>query len=236
MAAWLEAALAACDLTEEVSDYLLGRGVKESTIAGEGMKTWRNLTAPSPDPEFCKICRPLGERLEGMLVVPVRSPSGALLGFEARDIHKKRILDFRLPASKYTPFFIGTRKAMPAIWAGGDVWLAEGLFDLAALEWVAPARDAVLSTVRANITPQQLWFLARFCKGTVRVVFDRDITGRRATTGYVDEKTGKPRFGAIQLLHGVGLSAVDVRYEGGKDPGEIWDSGGVKALRARFAE
>lgn len=234
---WLEEALVSLPLTEEVETYLLGRGAKEELIYSEGMKTWMPLAEPSPHPEFSKMFGPRGERLDGMLVVPVWSPSGRLLGFEARSIKEKYIRDFRFePESKYTAFFIGLRRAMPAIWGGGDIWLGEGVFDLTALDWVVPKRDAVLATVRANLTPQQLEFLRRFCKGRVHVVYDMDPTGRKAVTGWTDEKTGKWRKGVMERLEGVDLKASSVRYEGGKDPGAIWDKGGEPALRAAFAE
>jgi hypothetical protein len=263
MSEWLQSALRSFTLTEDVEDYLFGRGVREETIRGEGMVTWQApLTEPAPDSLFRDQCGDRGERLVGMMVCPVRSPRGTLLGFEARSIHKKRILDFRLPVAKWCPFFIGTRLAMPAIWAGGDVWLGEGLFDKAPLEWAVPMRDAVLATVRAHLTPQQLDFLRRFVKGTVHVVFDHDDTGVKATHGYKDD-TGKARPGVLRLLERVvdpmtkqcvrcrtsllrdasrcdycgwsGLKCIDVPYSGGKDPGEIWDKGGATAIKAQFA-
>ena len=258
---WLREHLNACDLTAEVEDYLLGRGVKEFTIASEAMKTWQLLPEPSPDPEFRKLFWPHGERLDGMMVCPVWSPKGSMIGFEARNIHQKKILDYRLPQAKWTPFFIGTRAAMPAIWASGDIWIGEGLFDKAALEWAVPPQDAVLATVRAALTHAQLEFLRRFCRGYVHMVYDNDETGRKATDGWVDPDTGKKRRGALELLEGVdrdtgrcltcqhradksdpickncGMVHVkcrDVKYSGGKDPGEIWDKGGLVGVRAAF--
>lgn len=231
---WLSDVLQAFSLTEDVETYLLGRGLKESTILAEGIVTGRVLDNPVPDKNFRAICGSRGERLAGMLVCPVRAPSGALLGFEARSIHEKRILDFRLPNSKWVPFFLGTRKAMPAIWAGGDIWIVEGLFDLAPLEWVVPSRDAVLATVRAYLGHNHVEFLRRFCKGHVHMVYDMDATGRKATKGWTDE-TGKRHPGALDLLHRVGLKCSDVTYSGGKDPGEIWSHGGLAAIQAAFA-
>ena len=232
---WLARALKDFPLTDDVSEYLLGRGAKEETILAEGIRTWQRLPEPSPDEEFTKRFLAYGERLEGMLVTPVRSPRGKLLGFEARSIHEKRVMDFRLPEAKFSPFCIGTRRAMPALWAGGNIWVVEGLFDLTALEWAIPPGDAIIATVRAHLTKTQLEFLRRFCTGQVKMVYDRDETGRKAVTGWIDD-TGKKRMGALQLLDGVKLVGVDVHYSGGKDPGEIWDHGGVSAIQATFAQ
>jgi len=231
---WLTETLKVCSLSEEVEGYLLGRGAKETTIAAEGIITWQPLAEPSPDPDFRRECGPYGEKLNGYLICPVRSPRGRLLGFEARSIYRKHIYDYRLPESKWTPFWIGTRRAMPALWAKGDVWIVEGLFDLCPLEWVIPDKDAVLASVRAHLTREQLEFLRRFCRGWVYMVYDQDATGRKATHGYVDKTTGKRRPGALDLLQKVGLKCQDVAYSGGKDPGEIWDKGGVAGVRAAF--
>lgn len=233
---WLSDHLRTCELTEEVEGYLLGRGAKEPTIRELGIVTWHPLAEPAPDEDFRLRYgkQGLGEKIDGYLVVPVYSPKGMLIGFEARNIHKKAISDYRMPEAKWCPFFIGTRQALPKLWAGGDVWLVEGLFDLCPLEWVIPERDAVLATVRAHLGVTQLEFLRRYCTGQVRMTYDRDATGRKAIVGWKDEN-GKQRPGALELLRRVGLRGVDVPYLGGKDPGEIWDHGGVPALQRAFA-
>ncbi len=233
MHTWLDVALAECSLTPEVEDYFLGRGGKEETMRAEGITTWRATTTVIPDGPFRQRYGSKGEKLTGMLICPVRSPKGALIGFEGRSIYQKYITDFRLPEEKWSPFFLGTRSAMPAIWAGGDVWIVEGLFDKCPLEWAVPPTDAVLATVRAALSKKHLDFLQRFCQGTVHMVYDQDVTGRKATLGWVDEM-GKRRPGALELLRKAGLRCRDVPYSGGKDPGVIWDKGGASAVCATF--
>jgi len=230
---WLADALKQMPLTEEVEGYALGRGAKESSVQAEGLVTWRPLDEPAPDEEFRKFYGPLGEKIAGFLVCPVRSPRGRVIGFEGRNIHRKQITDFRLPEAKWNPFFIGTRAAMPALWAGHDVWVVEGIFDKFPLEWAVPEGDAVLATVRAHLGREHVEFFRRFCRGWVHMVYDRDPTGCKATNGHVDD-TGKRRPGALELLRRVGLQCRDVPYMGGKDPGEIWDSGGAEAIRRAF--
>ena len=232
---WLEQSLATCSLTPEVESYLLGRGAKPVSIQREGIVTWQAQDVPLPDEEFRKRYGSRGEALVGALVCPVRSPRGKLIGFEARSIREKRISDYRLHEAAWNPFFLGTKNAVEKLWMGGDAWIVEGLFDLFPLEWAVPSTDAVLATVRARLSVSHVEFLRRFCRGLVNMVYDRDETGRKGITGWVDE-TGKKRWGALQSLGRVGLKCRDVPYGGGKDPGEIWDRGGVEALRKTFAE
>lgn len=249
---WLDDALKGMTLTEDVEGYLLGRGAKDTMIEAEGIKTWTPTDFDIPDSAFTKVYGLHGENLKGYLVCPVRSPRGVLIGFEARSIHKKNIQDFRFIETQWTPFFLGTRAAMPAIWAGGDVWICEGLFDKTALEWAVSPKDAVLATVRAKLADLHVEFLRRFCRGTVYMVYDLDQTGVKATgmpsivdnalgvldknkqiiKGWKDPESGKTRYGALSVLNRAGLRCRYVQFQGGKDPGEIWDSGGEKAIRA----
>ena len=233
---WLDDALKSMTLTEEVEGYLLGRGAKESTIAAEGIVTWSPTEFEIPDPAFVKVYGPHGENLRGYSTCPVRSPKGTMIGFEARSIQKKNIQDFRFQETQWTPFFLGTYSAMPKIWAGGDVWICEGLFDKCPLEWAVPDNHVVLATVRAKLSDLHVEFLQRFCKGWVHMVYDQDETGRKATMGWTDAESGRRRYGALDALNRVGLKCRDVPYQGGKDPGEIWDQGGVAAIRAAFAK
>lgn len=234
---WLVEALASCRLTPEVEDYALGRGAKEETLLTEGVVTWTPPKIPAPESEtlFRERYGPFGERLRGMMIIPVWSPRGVLIGFEGRSIHKKYITDYRLEAEKWNPFFLGLRAGMLRIWNGGDVWIGEGFFDKCPLEWIVPSRDAVLATVRASLSRKHVEFLRRYCAptATVHMVYDHDQTGRRATVGGVDEK-GKKILGALELLRRVELRCREVPYHGGKDPGEVWLQGGVRALKSAF--
>jgi len=230
---WLADALSNCNLTDEVEGYLLGRGAKEQSIQREEIITWQSTEIDVPEPIFCKRYGARGEMLRGMLICPVRSPRGRLIGFEGRSIHKKFITDYRLPEAAWNPFWIGTSRAVEKLWKGGDVWIVEGMFDLFPLEWAVPPGDAVLASVRAHLSRSHVEFLQRLCQGWVHMVYDRDETGRIATVGGID-KHGKEIWGAMKTLKRVGLKCRDVPYTGGKDPGEIWDQGGQAAMVAVF--
>lgn len=239
---WLEIAFATFGLTEEAEGYALGRGITSDRIRDLGVVIWRSdlLTSPAPDALFCDVKNggygPRGERLHGRLCFPIRGPRGQLLGFEARSwTGEKRVSQYLLPAASWNPVFIGlTQAAMRRVWDGGDVWIVEGVFDMGALEHVVPARDAVLATLRARVSERHAVFLRRYCTGTVHMVYDNDETGRKQTHGYVDPATHKRRWGALEILSRVGVRARDVPYRGGKDPGEIWDRGGVRGLQRAF--
>jgi len=168
-----------------------------------------------------------------MVAIPLIAPSGRLLGVEFRSRFEKRITEFLVPESRWNAVMINAPQAAEKMWAGGSIWIVEGLFDLCALHWVIPKGDAVIATIRAGLDKPTIGFLARFCTNRVYMVYDNDATGRKAIHGWVDEQTGKPRLGAIGLLQRVGVKALDFRYSG-KDPGVVWDKGGLKRVREVF--
>lgn len=230
---WLEAHLPRLTLSEDAEGYLLGRAGTPEGIERLGIREWEPAPDPSPNSAFNARYGPRGEALAGMLFIPLRSPSGLLVGFEARSRFEKRVTEFRTPEADWCPVLIGAPYAAEKLWAGGSVWVAEGVFDLFALEMVAPPTDAVVATLRAGLSVRNADFLARLCENVVYMVYDNDEAGRRATLGWQDPNTGKYRRGALDLLKRRGVRSADYRYVG-KDPGEVWSSGGSKKLRRVF--
>lgn len=213
--------------------------MREDTVHRLGISLWKTPDEPAPDAEFARKYKG-GQYLDDRLVCPALSPRGALIGFEARTWRPedgKHITDFRLPEAEWNPFFLGlTVDAMERIWDGGDIWVVEGLFDLAPMERVIPVTDVVLATVRAKVSDAHVKFIQRFLrKGRmVHMVYDNDETGQKQIFGWNDD-TGKRRWGALERFGRVSVACRHVPYSGGKDPGEIWDRGGEAALRAAFA-
>jgi DNA primase len=238
MSEWLHHVSLHSPLSEAAEGYALSRGVREHMIRDMGMFEWDTSAVPETpiDPAFVSSAGPLGQRINGRLCTPVRSPRGEIIGIEARRWDGvKHLFQYLAPQAEWHPVFLGlTSSAMQRIWDGGDVWIVEGVFDLGPLEQVVPQKDVVLATLRARISPHHVKFLRRFCRGTVHMVYDNDETGRRQTEGWTDPVTGKRYWGAIQSLSRVGIRVRDVRYRGGKDPGEIWDAGGLPALKRAF--
>lgn len=230
--------IAAGTLSEECEGYLLGRGFKEETIRDLGCITWTPPEEPvSKDDEWLRF-GPMGkgEYLRGRLILPLWSPRGGLLGFEARKITQKKISRYLLPEAAWNPVWAGlSPSGMQKIWDGGNVWVCEGFFDVAPLQWCIPEKDVSLGSVRAKLTAKHIQFLRRFCRGSVFIVYDNDEAGRKGVVGWVDE-SGKKHWGALQSLEHAGLRCYDVRYSGGGDPGEIYSRRGVTALRAEFSQ
>jgi hypothetical protein len=236
---WLEDALAvATDFPEEVGGYLLGRGLTEAVIRGMGIGVWRGLEDPSPLATFREKFGPRGLGVVGWLSIPVRSPRGTLIGVDFRTWgeEKKNVREFRLPEAVWNPTFTGVwPDSLARIWAGGDVWLVEGLFDLA-IARVLPAKDVALATGGAACSKHHIDFLARFVspRAQVHLCYDADAAGEKQKTGWADPKTGKRYAGVPDRLLRVGVRCRAVHYGGGKDPGEIWERGGMAALRRTF--
>lgn len=238
---WLTQAHASLTLSEDAEGWMIGRGVCEARVRDLGVRVWDSsrLTS-SNDPEFVRRYGPLGQELDGRLVIPLWSPRGRLLGVETRTWGvgvDKKLDQVILPEAKWNPVFIGlTPDAMQKIWNGCNVWLAEGVFDMGAMEHVVPPTDVVLATVRARVSPRHVAFFVRFLiNGTVYMVYDNDETGRNQTLGYTDPRTGKYHWGALDVFKRVGIPAHDMPYRGGKDPGAIWEEQGTDGLRRSFS-
>lgn len=235
---WIEESLSQMTLPEDAEGYVLGRGMREARVSDIGVVVWDPTRAARnpPDPDFAKRVGHRGAYVSGHLAFPLRAPHGDVVGVEFRAWRgEKRMRQYLLPDADWTPLFAGmTPDVMHRIWSGGDVWLVEGIFDAAALEHVVPDTDAVLGTLRARVSRSHADFLSRFCTGMVHMVYDQDETGRNMTHGYTDSTTGKRVWGALDTLRRVGVRCRDVPYTGGKDPGELWDAGGVPALKHAF--
>lgn len=230
---WLTEHLRSLTLSEEAEGYLLGRAATPEAIERLGFVEWRPSKYESPSSQFRKRYEPRGEYLTGTLVYPILSPSGALIGMESRSMTEKKISEFRTPEAEWQPVFGNAPYTARKLWEGGSAWVTEGVFDALALELIVPEGDAVFQTLRAGLSRRHVDFLSRFCRNRVYMVYDNDETGRKATLGWKDATTGKDRPGALTLLRKAGVRAIDFRYRG-KDPGEVWSSGGIRNLRRVF--
>lgn len=231
--AWLAEHLATLSLSEDCEGYLLGRGASTDTLDRLGICEWTRASTPCPSTHFTSRYGTHGEKLTGMVTIPLRAPSGTLVGIEARSRFEKRVTDFRTPEAAWNPVTINAPQVAEALWTGGSVWVVEGVYDLCALDWCIPKTDAVLATLRAGLGKTEVEFIARFCTNRAIIVYDNDPTGRKATHGWTDDATGKYRPGALASLTKAGVRALDYPYRG-KDPGEVWLSGGLERLRQTF--
>ena len=225
-------------LPEGAEGYVLGRGLPFSLMEEMKVGLWTPPEPPSPDTTFSYRHGDRGSRVHGWLTLPLWSPRGRVLGVEYRRWDgEKEVTKFFLPDAAWCPAFIGlTPSALNRIWEGGDVWLVEGVFDLA-LAHAVPSEDTVLGCGGAKLTRSHLAFLQRFMRpnAMVHVAFDMDETGQKMATGYIHPDTGRRVWGVVERLTHAGLRAHRVEYRGGKDPGEVWERGGTSALRRAFS-
>lgn len=217
MSLWLEEALAAPP-TEEAESYLLGRGAKTASYQELGITVWTPPPTPAPDQAFHKPFGARGEKIAGWLMCPYRTPAGMLVGFGARDLTVKKMVEYRLPISKWHPIMVGLPRALDAMWRGQRVWVVEGLFDLFALEWAYGG--PVVAAGTAKLSPRQTEFMRRFASD-VLMVFDMDPPGRRGSSE------------AVYHLRRAGVRCNEIAYAG-KDPGVVWDRGGAVGVLAEF--
>lgn len=233
---WLRDHFHTLSLHEDHEGYFLGRGAQESSLLRLGIKTWTPLQEDAPAEDFRGRYGPRGEKLVGWVLWPLLSPRGRTLGFAGRRHGEKVITRYLLPEGGWNPIWTGlTPDAMQRIWDGGDVFVVEGIFDLFPLEWVVPTKDVVLGSERARLTDKHIEFFRRYIRRPgqqVWMVYDNDEAGQKGMYGGLDE-TGKKRWGALQRLEWVKVRATALKYSG-KDPGEVWNQGGLARVRATF--
>lgn len=218
---------------DELRGWAMGRGLQAALFDDMKIGCWVLPDSASGDEEFDRRNGPRGSWREGWMTVPYWSPRGDLLGLEFRTwgYEPKEVRDFRTPRSAICPTFIGMcPSSLQRVWEGGDVWLVEGVFDLS-IAHAIPRNHVVFACGTARLTRSQLAFLTRFLsrEATVHLMFDEDLTGRKQVEGFVDD-SGKSIPGIRQRVEKAGLRCRDIRYRGGKDPGEIWERGGKAAL------
>jgi DNA primase len=186
------------------------------------IKTWVTALEPAPCKKFRKQYGSRGEKLGGSLIFPLYSLRSKVIGFSARSLEKKDYTYYLIePDFHWNPVLFGFHRALPKIWAGGDLWIVEGVFDLFAMEHIIPSQDAIVAAGRAMLTDRHYAFLRRF-RPYVSLVFDMDEAGKRGANKVMAE------------LDRLNISGRNFAYTGGKDPGDIWDQQGERGLKDSF--
>lgn len=221
---WLENALSGSTLTEEAREELMGRGATRAVLASWGVVVFTPPSEPCPDGHMARLHGQHFEKFAGKMLFPLRSARGALLGFDSRSPGRKDEKRVMLPEGAWCPTWIGMPQAMEAIWAGQDILVVEGRYDVWALYHVTPN---VIGTGPAHLAWKHVEFLRRWMAGTdarVLMAYDRDAAGKKGT------------LDALQNLKKCGVSCSDVPYgKPGDDPGQIYDRGGAAGVRVEFA-
>lgn len=237
---WLTSCLlsASEDLSEDFLCHVNGRGLPHRLMTDMGVGVWDSYSyEDSQDETFRDRHGTTGQNLHDHISIPLWTPRGVLAGAEWRRWDgDKGVAKYFLPNSKWEPVFTGmTPGVLKKISKGADVWLVEGIFDMSLYHFV-PEKDVVLACGGAKITSNQVNFLSRFVrrKSMVHVCFDMDQTGRNMAYGYTHPETGKRIWGVGEKLSFSGVNNRIVQYRGGKDPGEMWEKGGKRALEMAF--
>lgn len=164
-----------------------------------------------------------GRRLNGCVVFPMTSYSGALVGVQIRSLVEKEYDTFLL---KRRPegYFFGTACAVSSIWSRREVFLVEGPHDHLVLErLVAPN---VLALTTSSPSFDQVRFIRRFAT-SVNMCLDMD-------------KAGRDGFAAFHERNSHRMNVRDVRYPcrkpKEKDLGDFWKRVGDVAFREYFLE
>jgi hypothetical protein len=203
------------------------RGAKESTLEDLTPFTFHTLEDPvtGTKGEIGKY----GEKIDGWLCFPLRSPSNSsVLGFEARDTDSKSVVKVHLERAQWNPLWITQTDTLDRIYLGEPLWVVEGVFDLFALQWAI--RSPIVSSSRANLTSRQLDYISRYARGGVKIVYDNDTAGQSGLYGGTNSK------GVVARIKQRGIGVEVIRYAGGKDPGDIWMNGGAAAIQKSFAK
>lgn len=186
------------------------------------MVTFEPPEEPCPDSSQARKFGSHWEWFEGKLMMPVYTPRGELLGFDARSVERKDPLRWVLKSAAWNPAWIGMPLAMDRIWEGRPVWIVEGYFDFFALEH-AVGKDAILGTGPARLNYRHVEFLRRWKPPMVNLCFDQDEAGY------------KGRDKALEDLTRLRVTCRSIPYGNtGDDPGLIWTRGGASAVTEAF--
>lgn len=209
---------AQANLNERVRDALYGRGVSDDQIDAYRIGYLDRLL---PDLEgaddFLRWCKG-GEKLDGVLVLPLTTTTGAVRGFQFRYVDRARKGYQSFMPYKEEALLFGLGQAMPHVWQTESIWLVEGAFDLFPIQRHFPG---VVATLTAKV-PEPLVRVMRRLVQTVWVGYDADPTGKAATKQFA--RDFRDEFRVCPVYY------PPVRAYGSdhpiKDPGELWEAWG----------
>lgn len=221
---WFEAmaAYAQANLTERVREELYGRGVTDEQISLYGLGyvngSYPTEGVPSDFGPWCKD----GEKLRDVIVLPLTTPTGAIRGFQFRQVDREKKGYQTYMPYKEEALLFGLGQAMPHVWATQSIWLVEGAFDLFPLQRHFPG---IVATLTAKV-PEPLVRVMRRLVRTVWVGYDADPTGKSATKQF--EREFRSEFQVRPVYY------PSVRAFGSdrpiKDPGELWEAWGDEQM------
>jgi DNA primase len=214
-------------------EYVAGRGITEETMRrfrlgfSPGDLHWlhRFLRGKNYSEEFLAQSGLFSRKyptisiFSGRLMFPITDRRGRTVAFGGRSMDEREPKYINSPETKLfhkRSTLFGLSEARKEIRSEGEVLVTEGYFDvLSFFEAGVPRAVAPLGT---SLTEEHVRTLGRSAD-RVTLVFDDDEAGQRAA------------YRAIRLLERAGLEARVLTPRGGKDPGEILEKEGRRALQ-----
>lgn len=169
----------------DVINYLKCRNVMAEDIARFKIGYSKILRIPddgSPDRTRFMDESWKGKKFEGMILFPLTSAMGRVIGLIGRSPETKLFKIFATNEAKYTGFFFGLHQALPEIYRTGRAYVIEGPFDTLAMTKAVPN---AIGSLTAGLNDTQFEFLRLYCDNIV-TVFDSDAPGDRATSKGVE--------------------------------------------------
>ncbi len=218
--AWTDdlAAYAQSQLTTRERDALNARGTSDEQIEqfriGYLNKELPDMMGAS---EFLMWCHH-GAKLADVFVFPLTTMLGAVGGFQFRfvDRAKKGYTDFFQIVDE--PVYFGLSQALPHIWASGQAFVVEGVFDLFPIQRHLPYAFATLTAKM----PEPLTRVLHRVVDDLWLGYDMDFAGRKACKEFERD------HGREFVVHVVNYPKI---YRVGskeliKDPGDLWETWG----------
>lgn len=194
------------NLSQEQTNYLLGRGYTLELIEEEGVF--------GVQAESTFHGRPIKD-CAGCIGWPVYSISGEPIGVQTRELERKKYRFHQLRHTEHLPLVFGTEKDWNLLWTTGKMILTEGAFDRVALKRAAP--DRAIFARMSKGAPNQLRSLIRRYVTHLWTAFDNDEAGEEAV-----ETT------ELKLKGRVDVNNLQFPF---KDPALMLEKRGPKPLR-----
>lgn len=163
-------------------------------------------------------------KVSDCFVFPLTNTLRQVKGIQVRPVNRtnKVYADYFLPGSEAEPVLYGLGEAMESWWAGNQVCLVEGVFDLPPIHRTFPA---TIATMKAGAAPIVIRLLRRM-GGLVYLGWDNDSAGSKSRHN-IQKYNPELQYHDIQYPK---LAMPSGKLT--KDPGDLWELWGT----AKFAK
>ena len=205
---------ASLTLPEHAREALYCRGVTDSQASLYQVGYLNGLPDLDCPPDFLKWSQD-GAKLRDVLVFPVTNVLGDVRGVQVRGVDRSGQGYTDYIPSLVEPAMFGLGQAAKALWATGQVWLVEGVYDLFPIQ---RHFEPTVATLTARVTKSTVRLLARLVN-RIWLGYDMDAAGRQACTRF--QRT----YGSAFQVRVVSYPRVPLIGSDKfiKDPGDLWE-------------